>query len=189
VFTLEDCVILDMFFERKESAIEETKCKYGKRLFRTSHNILNNKEDAEECVSDTLMKAWGTIPPNRPVMLGAFLVKIARNLSINKWEAKSAAKRGGGEAHLLLSELEECVPSSTGTEEAYESIQTTEAINSFLSAEKRTARVAFVLRYFHGESIHSICTRFQMSESKIKSMLFRTRQKLKIHLEKEGVVI
>ena len=187
--TLEDCAIIDMFFERKEAAIDEAKQKYGRRLFRTSSNILYSNEDAEECVNDALLKAWQSIPPNRPAMLGAFLVKITRNLSINKWEAKSAAKRGGGETSLLLSELEDCIPSRTGPEQEYEAAFTNEAINGFLNGIERTARAAFVLRYFHGESISGISTRFQMNENKVKSILFRTRKKLKIHLEKEGIAI
>jgi len=186
---VEDSLIIDMFFARQELAIEETKRKYGRRLFRTSNNVLSNSEDAEECVNDTLLKAWDVIPPSRPVMLGAFLAKIARNLSINKWEAKGAAKRGGGETNLLLSELEECIPALSGTEKEYESKLVGEAINSFLIKEKQAARVVFVLRYFNGESINAISERFKMSESKIKSMLFRTRKKLKDYLEKEGLTI
>jgi RNA polymerase sigma-70 factor (ECF subfamily) len=189
VINMEDSMILDMFFGREESAIDETRRKYGKRLFRTSKNILHSNEDAEECVNDTLLKAWEVIPPTRPAILGAFLVKIVRNLSINKWEAKSAAKRGGGETNLVLSELEECISSPRGPEQEHEAAQITEAINAFLNGIDKTARVAFVLRYFHGESIRAISEHFKMSESKIKSILFRTRKKLKTHLEKEGIVI
>jgi len=188
---LEDTEILDLFFARQEDAIDNTKRKYGHRLLRTAMNILHNLQDAEECVSDTLLKAWEAIPPNRPTMFGAFLAKISRNLAINKWKTKSAARRGGGETSLLLSELEDCIPSPTaGTPEtAHEANLVTAAINDCLSSMDQAARVVFVLRYFHGESIASICARFNMSESKAKSLLFRTRKKLKTHLEKEGVQI
>ena len=186
---MEDHRILDMFFERQESAIVEIRLKYGQRLFRTAMNILNSNEDAEECVNDALLKAWEVIPPSRPEKFGAFLAKMTRNLSINKWKAKSAARRGGGETNLLLSELEECIPSLGKLEDEYEASLVTEAINSFISAMEQTARVVFVLRYFHGESIRAISERFQMSESKIKSILFRARNKLRVYLEKEGVVI
>ncbi|MCL2574022.1 MAG: sigma-70 family RNA polymerase sigma factor [Defluviitaleaceae bacterium] len=187
---MEDHMILDMFFARQESAIAETRQKYGKRLFRASKNILHSNEDAEECVNDTLMKAWDAIPPNRPAILGAFLAKIARNLSINKWEAKSAAKRGGGEVNLQLTELEECIEANDGRpEKEFEAAFVSQAINTFLADIDKTARVAFVLRYFHGESVRSISEKFKMSESKIKSILFRTRKKLKTHLEKEGVMV
>jgi RNA polymerase sigma-70 factor (ECF subfamily) len=140
-------------------------------------------------VNDTLLKAWDVIPPSRPEVFGAFLVKITRNLSINRWTAKSAAKRGGGEIPLLLSELTDCIPSLSGPEQEYEASHITETINSFLEGIDKTARVIFILRYFHGESINTISERFKMSESKTKSTLFRTRKKLKLHLEKEGVVI
>ena len=187
---VEDSEILDMYFERNEAAIDETKKKYGRRIFKVSQNILRINEDAEECVSDTLLKAWNVIPPGRPEMFGAFLAKIARNLSLNKLEARGAAKRGGGEKNVLLSELEECLPSpNERPEDAHEAALVTASINSFLAEMPKPARVAFVLRYFHGESISAISTRFKMSESKIKSILFRTRKKLRVHLEKEGVAI
>lgn len=186
---MEDNLILDMFFERQEEGLAHTRIKYGKRMFMVAKNILHSNEDAEECINDALMKAWEAIPPTRPGMFGAYMVKIARNLSINKLEGKKAAKRGGGEFDLLLSELEDCIPSTSGPEAEYEAGLVTEAINMFLRSQKKTARAAFVLRYFHGESIADISGRFQMSESKIKSVLFRTRKKLAAHLEKEGVVL
>jgi len=185
-----DNEILDLYFKRQESAIEESRRKYGLRLFKTSRNILYSNEDADECVNDTLLRAWNAIPPSRPAMLGAFLAKIVRNLSFNKLEAKSAAKRGGGNANVLFSELEDCIPSSANSPEAvYEAAIVTEAINSFLTGLNKAARVAFVLRYFHGESIRDIAERYKISESKVKSLLFRTRKKLRTHLEKEGVSI
>jgi RNA polymerase sigma-70 factor (ECF subfamily) len=186
---LDDGKIIGLFFDRDESAIEEVRNKYGKRLFRTAINILNNKEDAEECVSDTLLKAWESIPPSRPQILGAYLAKITRNRSLNIWEARKAAKRGGGEVTQLLGELEETVPSIHSTEGEYEKSLATAAINAFLTKADKTARVAFVLRYFHGESIADIATRFGMGESKIKSILFRLRKKLRVYLEKEGITL
>ena len=140
-------------------------------------------------MNDTLLKAWQVIPPTRPTMFGAFLAKISRNLAINKWKSKTAARRGGGETDLMLSELEDCLPSNQHEpERAYEDALLKQAINSYLASMEQTARIAFVLRYFHGESILSISERFNMSESKVKSMLFRARKKLAAHLEKEGVL-
>ena len=186
---MNDQSIIDLYFQREEAAIEETRKKYGQRLYRSAMNVLRNSQDAEECVNDTLLKAWEVIPPSSPTMFGAFLAKIARNLSINKWKAKGAARRGGGETDLMLSELEDCIPaskdSSFSPEEAYEASLLTQAINDFLSSVDQEVRVAFVLRYFHGESIRNICERFNMSESKVKSMLFRARKNLSVHLEKE----
>ena len=187
---MEDSKILDMFFERKEQAMEETRLKYGSRLLRSAMNVVYNSQDAEECVNDTLLKAWQVIPPTRPTMFGAFLAKISRNLAINKWKAKTAVRRGGGEVDILLGELEDCIPSDKQhePERAYEATQLTQSINSYLSSMEQTARIAFILRYFHGESILNISERFNMSESKVKSMLFRARKKLAAHLEKEGVL-
>lgn len=188
---MEDNKIIDLFFGRHETAIEQAQLKYGKRLLRSAMNVLNNSQDAEECVNDTLLKAWEAIPPSRPALFGAFLAKIARNLAINKWRAKSAARRGGGEMDLMLSELEDCITSSKigVPEEEFEANLVTEAINNCLNSMDQAARVAFVLRYFHGESIKEICERFDMSESKIKSLLFRTRKKLATHLDKEGITL
>ncbi|MCL2187721.1 MAG: sigma-70 family RNA polymerase sigma factor [Defluviitaleaceae bacterium] len=186
---LDDDKIIDLYFSRMEIAIAETRKKYGGRLFTVARNILFNKEDAEECVNDTLMKAWQHIPPKRPEMLGAYLSKIVRNLSINALQAKKAAKRGGDEVNLLLGELTECIASPHTPENTHEANEVTNALNMFLAKQEKTARVAFVLRYFHGESINNICTRFNMGESKVKSILFRTRKKLRTHLEKEGIAI
>lgn len=186
---MDDSIILDLFFERQEAAITETKRKYGQRLYRTAMNLLHSNEDAEECVSDALLKAWDSIPPSRPIYFGAYLAKIARNLSVNKLENKGAAKRGGGEADLLLSELETCIPSPKGVESEFESVIVAGAINTFLEEVDQTARVAFILRYFHGESIRDISERFGMSESRVKSILFRARKKLSIYLEKEGIML
>ena len=165
---MEDHEIIDMFFARQETAITETRLKYNSRLFRTAKNILHSNEDAEECVSDALLKTWDAIPPNRPEKLGAYITKIARNLALNRWEARNTAKRGGGEVNLLLSELEDCIPSGSKPDEVYEATLVTEAINVFLENTAKTARNTFVLRYFHGESIQSISDRFQVSESKVK---------------------
>ena len=122
-------------------------------------------------------------------MFGAFLVKITRNLALNRVKASTAEKRGGGTVDILLSELEDCIPERNTTEQAQEGQLIQECINNCLEELDQTARIAFIMRYFHGESIEEICTRFSFSESKTKSMLFRTRKKLKEHLEKEGVVI
>ena len=189
VSTLTDQQIVDLYWERDEQAIVETRQKYGGRMHRVALNILRNGEDAEECVADTMLKAWEAMPPGKPTMLGAFLAKIVRNISINKWKAKNTAKRGGGTVDILLGELSDCLPARTGPEEEFEAAQVTRAINDFLEQLDKQVRVIFVVRYFHGESILGIAERFNISESKVKSMLFRTRNKLSAHLEKEGVII
>ena len=188
---MRDDDILDLFFQRNEDALSETRKKYGQGLHHTSMNILRSNEDAEECVSDTLFKAWEVIPPTRPTMLGAFLTKIARNIALNRWKASTAVRRGGGEVEQLLAELEDSIPSTAlgMPEDEFESNFVMQAINDCLASMNQTMRVIFVLRYFYGESIADICKRSNMSESKVKSLLFRARKKLKIHLEKEGVAL
>jgi len=189
VIKLEDHEIVALFYNRDEDAITETRKKYGLRLYKVAINILRVNEDAEECVNDALLKAWDAIPPTNPERLGAFLAKIVRNLSINKWQARGAIRRGGGEINILLGELEDCIPANGGPEAEYESRTVQEAINASLASMDQVVRSVFVLRYFHGESIKGVCTRFNMSESKVKSILFRARKKLGAYLEKEGITL
>ena len=184
-----DQQILDLFWNRQEEALDVTMQKYGRILFKVSHNILHDGQDAEECVNDTLMQAWKAIPPKRPEFLGAYLAKIARNFSLQRWRAAGAAKRGSGQANLILDELGETIPHPDSAEQSYEYSQTLRSINAYLGKMEADARVVFVRRYFFGDSVQDICTRFGASQSKIKSMLFRARQKLRIHLEQEGVII
>ena len=181
--------IVKLYVEKKESAIAESKQKYGKRLFCIAKNILGNNEDAEEVVNDTLLKAWTHVPGVRPEKLGAFLAKIARNISINKWKARGAKRRGSGEADIMLGELEEIISTGTTTEQEFDSILTTREINRALEDMEKEMRTTFVLRYFYGESILSICEKQGSSESKVKSMLFRARKRLHNHLKAEGVYI
>ena len=154
-----------------------------------AYNILLDNHDAEECVNDTLHRAWEAIPPKRPEFLGAYLSKITRNLSLKRWRSASAQKRGGSQADLMLSELTDTIPQSQPLEGSFEYNQTVQAINDCLRGMDANNRVVFVRRYFFGDSVQDLCRQFKSSESKIKSILFRARQKLKIHLEKEGVVI
>ena len=178
-----------MFFKRQQEALQQVELKYGRSLYHTAFNILRNDQDAFECVNDTLYKAWEAIPPERPEILSAYLSKITRNTALNNWKAKRTIRRGGGEVDLLLSELGECVSDGRTPDDAYEAGLVTTAINDCLAKMDKTMRIAFVLRYFHGKSISEICQHFDMSMSKIKSMLFRARKKLRIHLEKEGIIL
>lgn len=184
-----DEAIVDLYWERSESAISETAKKYGNYCYVIANNILRNNEDAEECVNGAYLKAWGAIPPERPVIFRSFLGKITRNLSLDKYQERTTKKRGGGEVSLLLSELEDCIPSSSNLEAEYESKLVIEAINSCLHAMTSESRIIFVRRYWYADSIKSIASHFMMSESKVKSLLFRTRRNLKINLEKRGVKV
>ena len=186
---MEDSLILDLFWNRSESAIQETAKKYGRYCHAIANNILRNNEDAEECVNDTYLTVWGIIPPQRPGIFRAFLGKITRNLSLNKYREQRMKKRGGGEVDLLLSELEECIPSGGTTETEHDAKEIIEIINSCLMSLDIDSRNVFVRRYWYAEPVKGIAVRYQMSESKVKSMLLRTRGKLKQYLEKREVII
>jgi len=186
---MDDNMIINLYWERSESAITETANKYGDYCAKIAMNILRNKEDSDECVNDTYFKTWNSIPTQRPNILMAFLGRITRNLSLDKYKKRNAQKRGGNEIELLLSELENCVPSNSDVESEYEKGSIAKIIDSFLYSVDSESRIIFVRRYWYADSIESIAERFNMSESKVKSMLFRTRNKLKIYLEKEGVNI
>ncbi|MCL2404482.1 MAG: RNA polymerase sigma factor [Defluviitaleaceae bacterium] len=186
---INDQQILNLFLDRDENALGITVQKYGRILFKVAHNILNNNQDAEECVNDTLMQAWKVIPPKQPEFLGAYLAKIVRNFSLQRWRSGGAAKRGGGQGNLILDELQETIPHPNSAEQGFEYAQTLRSINVYLDKMDADSRIVFVRRYFFGDSVQDICTRFNASPSKIKSMLFRARQRLKTHLEKEGIVI
>jgi len=189
VFSINDEKILDLFWARSEEALDATMTKYGRILYKVAHNILHDTHDAEECVNDTLLKAWEAIPPKNPEFFGAYLAKITRNFSLQRWRAQGAAKRGGGQSTLILDELGETIPHPSTAEQNFEYTQTINAINKYLGNLDEDTRIVFVRRYFFGDSIQDVCDRFSVSQSKVKSMLFRARQKLKTHLEKEGIAI
>ena len=183
---MEDARIIDLYWQRDESAISETAAKYGKYLHSISYGILRNEEDAEECVSDTYAGAWQAMPPHRPSVLSAFLGKITRRISISLWRKRSAEKRGGGETALALDELEECVSGEGDAESEAERRELREKLNAFLRALPPTERQVFLRRYWFMDPVADIAGRFACSESRIKSMLYRTRKKLRAMLEEEG---
>lgn len=184
---MDDEKIIDLFWERSELAIAETSTKYGLYCRTIALNILSDYSDAEECENDTYIAAWNTIPPTRPIKLFAFLGRITRNIALNRYDYHTAKKRRDG-FHILLSELEECIPSTYSVELQYESDQVSKAISDFLRSIDSEIRIVFIRRYWYSDSIKNISKQFGISESKIKSMLFRTRNKLKAYLEKEGIL-
>ena len=184
-----DHEIIDLFFERQETAIDMVKKKYGLRMFKTAQNIINNQADAEECVNDALLKVWNAIPPERPMLLGAFAAKIARNLALNIYKAQRTQKRGGDEMDLILGELQDSIPDQTNIHEIMAADDVVKTIDRFLYSLEQETRMAFVLRYFHSEPIATISERLHLSESDVKSKLFRVRKKLAAHLEEEGIVL
>lgn len=187
---MEDKDILALFLSRDENAVRQTELKYSGYLLTIALNILGNREDSGECVNDTYFKAWNTIPPNIPARLRYYLGKITRELSIDRLRKKLSAKRGGNknrtEYELSLDELEECVPQKGTPEEAVEISLLAETINVWLRSCGTEMRDVFMLRYYFCDSVKSIAASSGMSESKVKSMLFRAREGLRKHLEKEG---
>jgi RNA polymerase sigma factor (sigma-70 family) len=183
---VEDEKIVDLFWERSESAIIETEKKYGQYCKTIAINILGNSEDAKECENDAYHALWNTIPPNRPSVLKAYLGRILRNIAIDKYDYNTAQKRNS-KFDLILSELEECIVSPANVELQYEQGEIAKRISEFLWTIDKENRIVFVRRYWYSDSIASIAAQFGMSESKVKSMLFRMRNRLKIYLEKEGV--
>lgn len=185
---MDDKEIIDLYFSRNEEAIVQTDKKYGPYCYRIAHNILTNREDAEESVSDTYVRAWEAMPPHRPAVLATFLGKLTRNLSIDRWRARSAARRGGGETELSLEELGECVSGGQNVEEALERKEALRAYIAFLEALPVTERRVFLSRYWYVESVETIARKYGFSQSKVKTMLHRTRKKLRKKLAEEGYV-
>ncbi len=186
---MEDKQIVDLYWERSETAISETARKYGKYCRYIAFNILRNDEDSKECVNDTYLRAWNSIPPHRPSVLKTFLGKITRNLSLDKYEQYNAEKRNSGQMPLILDEIQECVPASDNTENIIEEMALTEILNRFLSSLSLEQRKIFMRRYWYLSPIKEIATEYSISESKVKMSLFRSRNELKKLLEKEGISI
>ena len=184
---MDDKSIVDLYFSRNQDAIAQTDQKYGRYCYCIAYNILTNKEDAEESVSDTYMTAWSAIPPRRPSVLATFLGKITRHISIDRWRARSASKRGGGEVTLALEELNDCIAGMQNVEMDYERKEIVKAYVNFLDTLPITERRVFLCRYWYVESIETIADKFGFSQSKVKTMLHRTRAKLRKQLAEEGL--
>lgn len=184
---MDDLTIIALYFARNEKAIEETDKKYGKLCFCMAHNILSNNEDAEECVNDTYFNVWNKIPPTRPHNFRAFICRIVRNLSMKKLEFNCALKRNQN-VTVSYTELEEILPDTrTAPEWEYENLG--KIINDFLQHEKEDARNVFIRKYYFFDSISDIAERYAFTESKVKNMLYHSRNKLKDYLKKEGIEV
>ena len=182
---MDDTAILDLYWTRSENAISETASKYGAYCYTIAHNILSSREDSQECVNDTYLAAWNTMPPQRPAHLSAFLGKMTRYISLDRWKQRSRLKRGGGEVALCLEELAEVVSGSPSLEDALIRRETLASINRFLAQLPETERNLFLRRYWYADPIGDIMNQFGFSESKVTSILYRTRKKLQRHLNKE----
>ena len=183
---MDDQAIVELYWKCSEYALSETSAKYGSYCYSIAYNILENSEDANESVNDTYLAAWGTIPPKRPVMLSTFLGKLTRRISIDRLRKRTADKRGGGEAALVLDELEGCIAGRQNVENAYIHKELTEAINRYLDTLTQMERNIFLCRYWYLDPIADIASNFGLSQSKVTSMLYRLRKKLRVQLEKGG---
>lgn len=183
-----DEMIVGLYFRRDEQAIAETMKKFGGYCMKISMSILNDVQESEENVNDAYLHTWNAIPPHSPSVLSSFIGKITRNLAINRYNKFHAQKRLSSEFSLSLDELDECVPDERSLENASAS-ELRDALNAFLESQQQTYRSIFVRRYFYCDSIEEIAKRSGFSESKVKSVLFRLRAKLRKYLESEGFFI
>ena len=178
--------IVNLYWQREESAISESAGKYGSYCHAIARNILFSREDSEECVNDTWLRCWNSIPPHRPSVLRSFLGKITRNLAINRWEKARAEKRGGGEITVVLEEISDLASSIGNPDELPERLSLTACLNRFLESEKEESRKIFVGRYWYLRSIKELAGEYALTESGVKMSLLRARGRLKKHLMEEG---
>ena len=185
---MEDNAIIDLYWARSENAISQTAVKYGGYCYAIAYHILESPEDSEESVNDTYLAAWNTMPPKRPNALSAFLGKITRYISLDRWKHRSASKRGGGQTTLALEELEECVSGGENPEERLARKELLSLVNRFLGGLSETERRVFVCRYWYLDSLEDIAAKTGLTKGHISTMLHRTRKRLCICLQKEGLL-
>lgn len=183
---MEDVKIIQLYWDRDESAISETAMKYGSYCTSIAKNILGNHDDALECVNDTYLNAWNSMPPHRPNLLRTFLGKITRNLSFNKYKHSHADKRGCGETPAVLDELSECVSGKENVEQEIEYQELVKIIDEFLDSLSLEKRKMFVCRYWYNDSISEIAKQFRMKENAVSMTLRRIRSKLRQYLVARG---
>lgn len=186
---MEDARIIELYWQRDESAIRSTEQKYGFYCYQVSYNILSDRQDAEECVSDTWLRAWNVMPPQRPDRLKLFLAKITRNLSLDCLKIRHAQKRGRGELPLILDELAECVADSGNVESEFIAKELTRDVNAFVRSLPEREGNLFIRRYFFCESVGQVARRYGLTEGNAAVILSRTRQKLKCFLQQKGYEI
>ena len=183
---MQDRDIVNLYWDRNEDAVKQTQQKYGAYLSKVAYNILADFEDSKECVNDTYLAAWNSIPPQKPNVLSSYLAKIIRQLSIDLFRKKNAAKRSASEYAISLEELGDMFSDGRTPEDSLDAKLLDEAINRFVRTLPYDAQRAFVGRYYFFDSLKEIAGYCGMKESKLKSLLYRTRQQLKAQLVKEG---
>ena len=180
---MDDNAIIELFWQRSEDALTECKAKFGGLCWMIANNILRNDGDVDECVNDTLLRAWNAIPPAKPYALKAFLGKITRNLALDRYEAAHTQKRGGGNTEVALHELAD-IPAPEQTDDN----ALTCAINAFLRAAPTENADIFLKRYWYLKSVKEIAAEYGYKENKVASLLFRMRGRLRAKLESEGLM-
>lgn len=185
---MEDRAIVELYWARDERAISQSDAKYGRMLNGMSYSLVGSREDAEECVNDTYLAAWNSMPSDRPELLGAYLAKLVRRISVDCYRRLHRQKRGGGATEQLIDELCECIPGGTSPVDEAENDRLRDALNAFLGSLPEDRRCVFVLRYFCSASLEQISAQTGFSVSKIKGLLHRTRLALRELLEKEALL-
>lgn len=183
---MEDIQIIDLYWQRDPNAITESRNKYGSYCFTVANNLLSNCQDAEECVNDTLLGAWNAIPPEKPHILKLFLGKIARHLAFNRYNSRTAQKRGGGELPLVLDELDQCIAGGRDPLEEVLASELEECIRQFVKGLSQREQILFVHRYFFTEPVKKIAKDNNLTVNNASVILSRIRSKLKAHLIQEG---
>ncbi len=183
---MQDEKIVSLYWERDERALKETQIKYDRYLTKIAYNILADFEDSKESVNDTYLAAWNSMPPHKPDVLSTYLGKMTRRISIDIFRKRNREKRKASEYAISLTELEDCVAGVGTPEDSLELQFLAEAINAFLRTLSPDARNTFIGRYYFMDSVKEVASYCKMSESKAKSLLFRTRNKLKEYLREEG---
>lgn len=181
-----DAEIVQLYWDRNQRAVLETEKKYGNYCTSIANNILGNQEDARECVNDTYLNAWKSMPPHRPKILSAYLGKITRNLAFNRYKFNRAKKRGSGEFSEALDELNDCVSGVNSVEKELEYKELRKAIDGFLASLAPEKRGMFVCRYWYSDSVSDIAKRYGLKENTVSTTLKRTRNKLQKYLEERG---
>lgn len=185
----DDIQIVNLLFARQESGLKKLEEKYNKYCLTIANRILFDNEDSKECVNDAWLKIWNSIPPNRPENLAGYLAKIVRNLALNCYEKKHAAKRGGGKVEMSYDELSECLAGKGRVDENLEKNELSCIISKFLKQKGEQKRTIFIQRYFYFAEVSDIADRMGMKESSVRSALSRMRKELKNYLEQEGIAI
>lgn len=186
---MDDALIVELYWARDNRAIDETRTKYGGYLGKIAMNVTNQREDAEECVSDTYLAAWNAMPPERPNILRAFLGRIVRNISLDRVKRLHARKRGGGETEAVFEELSELIPGGTSPDGELDRKELLRTIEEFLRAEPERSRNIFLRRYWYAEPVNAIARRYGVRANAVSAQLLRTRTKLRDYLTERGYVL